>query len=451
MFAQLLAIARNTFVESVRQPIYLILILLAGIFQVFNTLLSAYTLETSTETEVVKDDKLLLDMGLATVLFCATLLAAFTATSVLSREIENKTALTVISKPVGRPLFVIGKYLGVVSAIAVAVIIMLTFFLFAIRHGVMSTARDVLDGPVVLFAFGSVGLAAIGAAWTNFFYGWVFPSTASFLMLLLIVPAYALTLTISEDWTWQSIATEFKPQIMLASACVLLAMLILASVAIVASTRLGQVMTIVVCAGVFLAGLLSNHLMGRFAFSNEYVARVASVEPIPGNERGLGNSGESLTLTLDQIPRDDLAVGSSFYFGPSPQGINIRVPAHEPFRGDPTDIQDVTGPEAQPALVVRAVDLEEKEFTIVRSGSLAPARLPVEGDYVFNRPTEINPAALAGWSVVPNIQSFWLIDAITQGHAIPLRYVGLVLVYTLVQIAGLLALAVMLFQRREVG
>ena len=127
------------------------------------------------------------------------------------------------------------------------------------------------------------------------------------------------------------------------------------------------------------------------------------------------------------------------------------MPQHDSFEGDPTDIQVVTGPESQPALIVQAVDLEEKRYTIVRSGSLVPGRLPVAGDYVFNRPTEINPAALAGWALVPNIQSFWLIDAITQGHSIPLRYIGLVLAYTIAQNTGLVALAVMLFQRREVG
>ena len=60
---------------------------------------------------------MLIDIGMATVFVAGGLLAAFVATGVLTREIENKTALTVISKPVGRPLFVLGKFLGVAGAL----------------------------------------------------------------------------------------------------------------------------------------------------------------------------------------------------------------------------------------------------------------------------------------------------------------------------------------------
>ena len=39
----------------------------------------------------------------------------------------------------------------------------------------------------------------------------------------------------------------------------------------------------------------------------------------------------------------------------------------------------------------------------------------------------------------------------TQAHTIPPKYVGLVALYTLAQVTGLLALAVILFQKRDVG
>src|SRR5215813_10451940 len=82
---QILTIARNTFVESVRQPIYFILIMLCGILQVFNVLGSAYSMGYTETAEVSGDNKLLLDLGLATIFVCGTLLAAFIATAVISR------------------------------------------------------------------------------------------------------------------------------------------------------------------------------------------------------------------------------------------------------------------------------------------------------------------------------------------------------------------------------
>ena len=109
MFGQTLAIARNTLVESIRQPVFFILVLACGIMQAANNFFSAYSMGFSDSAEVSGDNKMRLDIGLSTVPVCATLLAAFLATSVVSRD-RGQDRLTVISKPVGRPLFVIGKY-----------------------------------------------------------------------------------------------------------------------------------------------------------------------------------------------------------------------------------------------------------------------------------------------------------------------------------------------------
>ena len=79
------------------------------------------------------------------------------------------------------------------------------------------------------------------------------------------------------------------------------------------------------------------------------------------------------------------------------------------------------------------------------------ARAPVAGDFLFTAPTEGNLLARAAWAIVPNIQLFWLVDAVTQGHPVPPRYLGLASAYAGTQILGFLSLAVLLFQRREVG
>lgn len=453
MFGQILTIARNTFIESVRQPIFFVLILACGVGQIANTLLSAYSMGFTEDTEVFGDDKMLLDMGLATVMVCATLLAAFVATSVLSREIENRTALTVISKPVGRPLFVLGKYLGVAAAILVASTIMIAFLMFAIRHRVMSMARDSVDGPVVLFATLAVLAPIVLAVWGNYFYNWVFTSTAVMLMLPATVAAYLFTLTISKDWAFQPIGTDFKPQIMLAASCALMSIMVLTAVAVAASTRLGQVMTIVVCAGLFVLGLLSNHLLGRHAFDNQQIGVVLEVSPaVEGGQlpESLDRSGRAVVVRLTTPPRVDLKPGTPVYYGPEPNGIALAVPRQGAFTGDAMRERDVFGVEQGPGLVVRS-STDDIQFEFVNVNNLGVKRLPREGDYLFARPTEVQWPARVLWAVVPNLQSLWLVDAVTQGHPIPGRYVGLAGGYALVQIVGALCIAVMLFQKRDMG
>src|SRR5690242_17231027 len=117
MLQKTTTIARNTFVEAVRQPIFFVMIVICGVLQLFNTWSTGFSMGYSDSAEVSGDNKLLLDIGLATVLVCGMLLAAFVATAVVSREIENKTVLTVVSKPIGRPTVVLGKYLGVAASI----------------------------------------------------------------------------------------------------------------------------------------------------------------------------------------------------------------------------------------------------------------------------------------------------------------------------------------------
>ena len=114
MFTQTITIARNAFFESIRQPIVLVLVLAATLLLMLSSPLSAFTMEN--------DQRMLLDIGLATVFMIGMLLAIFVASTVLGNEIRNKTTLTVVSKPVGRPQFVAGKFLGAAAAIILSTI-----------------------------------------------------------------------------------------------------------------------------------------------------------------------------------------------------------------------------------------------------------------------------------------------------------------------------------------
>ncbi len=456
MFSQLLAIARNTFVESVRQPIFFVLVGVSGILQIFNSLLSTYSMGYTDTTEVTGDDKLFLDIGLATVLFCATLLASFVATAVISREIEQKTALTVISKPVGRPLFVLGKYLGVAGAVSAAVALMMAFFLLALQHGVMSRAWDSFDRPVLILGVGSALLAVAVATWGNYFYGWVFSSAAVYLMVPLVLLALVATLAFGPDWKAHAslaevMTKEVKPTILTACAGVALAMLVLTAVAVACSTRLGQVMTIVVCFGVFLFGLLSNHLVGRYAYRNSAAETIGALEAQNDPDLDFRDAGDVWLIRLKGEPRTTFKPGDSLYYASDPSGVEMHVPRHPRFTGDVNSVTDVNQPGSGPAVVVRAVEGRGKDLIVVNAGGLATRSRPYLGDYVFAGPTRVNWLARVVWGVTPNVQFFWLVDAVTQGHTVPLRYAGLLVVYSACQITALLGLAVFLFQKREVG
>jgi ABC-2 type transport system permease protein len=450
LFLQISTIARNTFVESIRQPIFFVLVMLCGVFQVFNVWGTGFTLGYTDTAEVSGDNKLLLDIGLATVMVCGTLLAAFIATAVVSREIENKTVLTVVSKPVPRPSVVIGKYFGVAAAIYLAVGIMLLFLLLGIRHGVLSTAADDPDQPVIYFVMAAIGLSLGIAVWCNFFYGWYFSQTCMLLMLPLVFAAYIGVLLVSKKWHFQPIGTDFKPQITYACIAMSMGLLTLTAVATAVSTRLGQVMTVIVCSGVLVFGLLSNYFVGRHAFGNRFSAIIAEAIPDDPVEPGWRRPGDTYTINLENHPKDPVRVGDPFYYSASPNGFPMAVRNYRTFEGNPASLGEAL---AAPGAGLVVIGSEGRTLRVRKFGEapLRYERSPVPKDFIFSEPMSISPAALAAWSVIPNMHYFWLVDAITQNQRVPPGHMILVAGYAICQIVVFLGLGVVLFQKRDVG
>ncbi len=455
MTTQVFTIARNTFLESVRQPIYFILTALSGLFILLTTATAAFSMDYSSSAEVSADDKVALDINLATVFVSGMLLAAFLATAVISKEIDRKTVLTVVSKPVSRVTVVLGKYLGVSAAILITVVTMIVWVLMAVRHKVLATTADELDQPVLVFSILAILLSVGLGVWCNFFYSWSFPQVATLAMCPLMLLAYLGVLMFNPEWKLQELAHDFKPEITKASVCLLASMLVLTAVATAASARLGQVMTLVVCAGVFVFGLMSNHLIGRHAIDNTFIARVQSATPQREGMKPLNNPEDAYDLKLETEPRVRIAPGTPIHYGPNPSGLGMITPPFAPFVGDASDMGALSDRTRPPALVAQSHKV--RDLTIVRAGAPTTAsdpfvsRPPQEGDFLFTRPTRYNHVAWGVWGIVPNVQAFWLLDAVSQNQKIPLTHVGLVLAYAMTQVGVFLSLAVMLFQKREVG
>ncbi|MCP4591514.1 MAG: hypothetical protein GY842_12280 [bacterium] len=266
MFAKVYTIAANTFVETVRQPLYGAVLVVTALMMVANVGLAGFTLQD--------DDKLLRDLGLSTLLLSGLFLAAFSATGVLAREIENKTVLTVVSKPVGRPVFILGKYLGLIAALSLAYYIGFLAFAMSLRHSVLQASADPWDMPILAFGLGGAILSLILAALLNYLNDNEFMGTA----LAIVTPVLTFGLIAASffdaEWNLQPFADGFlrrktiygeelsSTQIILAAFMVLMAVSIITAVALAASTRLGQVMTLVVCILVLVVGLISDYVLG---------------------------------------------------------------------------------------------------------------------------------------------------------------------------------------------
>src|ERR671913_479905 len=113
---RVLAIARNTFREAVRDRVLYNLVL----FVLLLTGASVFIGELSGGQE----RKVIVDLGLSAMLLFGVFIAIFVGVGLVYKEIERRTIYAIFAKPVGRGEFLVGKYLGLCLTLAVNVAVM---------------------------------------------------------------------------------------------------------------------------------------------------------------------------------------------------------------------------------------------------------------------------------------------------------------------------------------
>lgn len=210
-------IAAATFKEAIRQPLFLLLLALCVVSLLINTFLPFFSLG--------EDVKMLKDCGLATLLICGLLLAVWTASTSIADEIEGKTAMTLLSKPITRRQFVLGKYLGIMQAVllllAVSGACLLVFVYFKVGYDAKESGKEV---PVwyVMQAIGDTGRG----------YPWFEPERRA--EMVQVIPGIVLT--------FFEIA-------------------VLGAISVAISTRLPMVVNMTICFAIFVVGHLTPVLV----------------------------------------------------------------------------------------------------------------------------------------------------------------------------------------------
>ncbi len=110
---RIFAIATNVFREVVRDRILYII----G----FYALLLAAAIRLLPEVAATTEDKIFLDFGLAAMSVLGLIVAVFVGTGLVNKEIEKRTVLVLIAKPISPTEFIAGKHLGLSAVLAVLV------------------------------------------------------------------------------------------------------------------------------------------------------------------------------------------------------------------------------------------------------------------------------------------------------------------------------------------
>lgn len=129
------AVAHATLKNELAQPLFIVLMALGILAIVLYTFLPFNTFG--------EDIKLLKDCGITTIMLLAAFQGIWSASSSISEEIEGKTALTVLSKPIQRRSFVIGKFLGIFWLLFLMFVVLGTIELGAVAYKPVYDAREV--------------------------------------------------------------------------------------------------------------------------------------------------------------------------------------------------------------------------------------------------------------------------------------------------------------------
>jgi ABC-type transport system involved in multi-copper enzyme maturation permease subunit len=216
------AVAVATFREALRQPMFWLIFGLAALLIFVSMVVPYFTLGD--------DYKLMKQVGFDAVMLFSGLFGLLTASISVNEEIEGRTAITVISKPVNRRQFFIGKYLGILLACGVMTLLLGWVLTWALHiKPRFDPLDDVIDPmPFEVSRWLSPKVDAVvptleGSAWARGMGAWLGETLAHHIGL----------------------ARVFGQVMILLSICTALA------------TRVQFVVNLVICLGIFLIGNLS--------------------------------------------------------------------------------------------------------------------------------------------------------------------------------------------------
>jgi ABC-type transport system involved in multi-copper enzyme maturation permease subunit len=217
------AIARATAKEAASQPLFYVIMAIGVFGLIFFPFVPYNTFG--------EDIKMLKDTGLTLIMILTVILALWTASVSIAEEIEGRTALMLLSKPIGRRQFIMGKYLGIL-------------------------------GPVVILfiIFGAIFLASV-----------------SFKV------AYDSRETSRPDPTWQECQEEIW-QIAPGLALAFMETAVLAAISVAISTRLPMMPNLIICAAIYVLGhlvpMLVNSSLGQIEQVGFIAGLLAAVLPM---------------------------------------------------------------------------------------------------------------------------------------------------------------------------
>lgn len=246
-------IAANTLKESVREPIYALLLMCAVLLIANFPFVAIFVFYDQV--------KLVVDSSMATTMLFGLFAAVLCSSNTVSREMRDGTVLLLFSKPVFRATFILAKIAGIIAASMLFVLVCNAASVVALYIAIDPFRVDfalyyILLGVLVLG--GAVGMVL------NFAKSSSFPAVMTMFMGAAL-PVMAIAVMIFKEVPPEIILSDF----LLAVTLLFFAVAAMATLTVVFATRLDMVSNLCVSTVLFALGLMSNYLFqpGESTFS----------------------------------------------------------------------------------------------------------------------------------------------------------------------------------------
>ena len=160
-------IATNTVREAIRNKLLYVLLFFAVALILAGVFLSSLS--------YVESERILQDIGLAAIRLFSVAIAIFVGVNLIYKEVDRRTVYTILSKPLSRTEFLLGKYVGLVLTIWMQMAVMIMAF-----AGVsLATGAPLTPAHAAAFFLTGVELALV-VALATLFSSFTTPMLASF-------------------------------------------------------------------------------------------------------------------------------------------------------------------------------------------------------------------------------------------------------------------------------
>ena len=130
-------LALNTLRETIRDKILYVILIFALLMISSGALLSKLSMN--------QQGKIVLDLGLSAISIFGLIITIFVGTNLLSKEIDKKTIYLLISKPIRRSDFILGKYIGLGLTLFIIVLAMSIAFYGVLWYTLRSFDVDLMS------------------------------------------------------------------------------------------------------------------------------------------------------------------------------------------------------------------------------------------------------------------------------------------------------------------